>query len=243
MKLFTVLYGWIGLITIVSCSSPGSTVPVKEKNDDYKEDQVQRDILALKDSVQEGDLIVRLTDELISQQVRQLNEKDKSYSHSGIIIKRDGEDFVCNINPDEAGADTVRFEPLDSFINPHKNLSCALYRYDLSAKEKTDFINELNRYHDEHIRFDKIYDLSTDSALYCSEMIYKALNKATNNRLPLKTSLIPARLIPMLYLYFKEQVTRKEVAERKIITIDNLYLIPQCRLVMKFPLKYFPGQP
>jgi hypothetical protein len=243
MKLCSVLYGWIGLITIISCTSPGSAEPVKEKNEDYKEEQVQKNIFVLKDSVQEGDLIVRLTDELISQQVRQLNEKDKSYSHSGIVIKRDGKNFVCNINPDEAGADTVRFEPLDSFINPHKNLSCALYRYDLTAKERTDFINELNRDHDEHVRFDKTYNLATDTALYCSEMIYKALNKATNNRLPLKTSLIPPRLIPMLYLYFKEQLTRKEVAERKIITIDNLYLIPQCRLVMKFPLKYFPGQP
>lgn len=242
MKLFVVLCGWVVLITIVSCSSPDSTLSSKEKKEDYKQVQVQKDILSLKDSAQEGDLVVRLTDELISQQVRQLNEKDKSYSHSGIVIKRDGKDFVCNINPDEAGADTVRFEPLDSFINPHKNLSCALYRYDLTVKERGDFISQLNRYHDEHIRFDKIYDLATDSVLYCSEMIYKALNKATNKRLPLKTSLIPSRLIPMLYLFFKEQLTRKEVAERKIITIDNLYLIPQCRLVMKFPLKYFPGQ-
>ena len=49
--------------------------------------------------------------------------------------------MICHIFPDDVfpGADTVRYDPIDSFLNRSTNLSCALYRYDLSENEKQNF--------------------------------------------------------------------------------------------------------
>ena len=111
----------------------------------------------------DGDLIVRLTDDLVSEQVKLINEKDKSYSHAGIIYKINDTLKVYNISPDSADKDEIKLQPLDSFINPEKNLSCALYRYVLSGIEIHSLKNTLDSFRSKNVTFDWQYNLATDN--------------------------------------------------------------------------------
>jgi hypothetical protein len=216
-------------------------VPEK-KPEVTKEQEILNRIDTLKILAQDGDLIARFNDNLISYQIKNLNESDKTFSHGGIVMTINNHKVVCNIDADKKDVDTVRYDPIDSFLNPKKNTVCGLYRYNFSATEKTAFIKNLNQYHDRKAHFDRVFDLKTDNFIYCSEMIYKSLKKATNNRLVIKTSTLPPKVLPLLYKYYEKKLSLKVLASRKFIAIDNLYLIPGCTEIMRFPLKYFPGQ-
>ncbi len=197
---------------------------------------------SLKQMAKDGDLIVRLTDDLVSEQVKLINESDKRYSHAGIIFKINDILKVYNISPDSLDKDEIKLESLDSFINPEKNISCALYRYALSGKEIQSLKNTLGSFKTKNVAFDWQYNLATDDKMYCAELIDKSLAIATNNRVTIKQTYIPVNMRRLVYHFFKEEkVPDKVIDERKIITIDNLYLRPDCHLLMASQLKQFPG--
>lgn len=228
------------ILILVSCTNDKKQ-PLQLADTISLEGELKSNIVDLHARMQDGDLLVRLGDDLVSNQIKFLSQTDPSFSHAGIVMTRDNKKVICHIAPAVKGADTVFFEPIDSFINPKLNLACALYRYNLSREEKAAFINELNRFHRQKVHFDNYYDLYTDSVVYCSEMISKSLNKVTESRFQFKTSSIPVRMQPMVHAFFKKAgITKKDVTERKIVAIDALYLIPHCSRIMKFPLKYFP---
>ncbi len=226
------------VIFLLSCTSP-TQEPVKLIS---KQQEINNNISALKEHAISGDLIVRMTDDLISEQIKFLNEKEKIYSHAGIVIIKNNQPFVCNIAPNDPKNDTIQIVPVDSFVNPSKNLKCALYRYDLSKEEKDSLTEILLKYKANDLRFDWLYDLNTDNKMYCAELIDKALQKATGNRINIKQANIPLSMQPTILAFFKrEHATKKIISQRKIITIDNLYLRKDCEKIMSFALKYFPG--
>jgi hypothetical protein len=135
----------------------------------------------------------------------------------------------------------VRYDNIDSFLNTKTNLKCALYRYDLSESEKVNFEEALNSYHKRKIHFDKKYNLNTDDKIYCSEIIYKALKKVTNNRIVIAKSFVPENMQHLIFIYFKEyNFSKSIISSRKIIAMDNLYNNSYCKPIMKFALKDIP---
>ncbi len=233
------LRNWIVLILFIACknSSPDTT---NEKETISTATIERTELHNLQEAAQSGDLILRMGDDLLSHQIRAMNDVEKLYSHAGIIIEEGGKKMVCHITPFSAVSDSIQFEPLDSFANPSLNLNAALYRYDFTPAEKESFINILKNFSRQNIRFDKIYDIETDSAMYCSELIYKSLKKATDNRINCKLTTAPKPMHRFLTALFKKQgLNAKDIAERKIITLDHLYLIPQCKLVQKATLKHY----
>jgi hypothetical protein len=209
----------------------------KERNE-----EIGRNMQKLKATAQDGDLIVRLNDDFVSEQLRFFNETDKSYSHSGIIVTKDSTKMVCSVLPGLPGKSPVVYAPIDSFINPKTNTLAGLFRYDLSPTEREAFLNNINALTAQKLVFDSTLGIHTDDSLYCSEMIYKTLKKATNDRLKFKLSPIPPKMQNTVYLFYGGRFKRDTIAARRIIYIDNLYLIPQCKELMRFRLKYFPGQ-
>ena len=232
-----------GIVIFISCNEniQVKTVDVIPKTS--LKDTIQLHIDSLKKICQPGDLVVRLGDDFVSDRIRYLSVTDHSYSHAGIVVMHNNTKMICNIYPEDvvAGADTVRYDPIDSFLNRRTSLTCALYRYDLSESEKVNFEEELNSYHNNKIHFDKKYDLATDNEMYCSEMIYKALKKISADRILIEQSLIPKNIWNMILIYFKEyNFTKNIISKRKIIAIDNLYTNPHCKLLIKFALKDIP---
>ena len=149
--------------------------------------------------------------------------------------------MVCHIFPNAPGADTVLYEPLDSFINPLKNLSCGLFRYNINETEKQSFLNQLNLYHQNNIHFDHIYDIKTDSVLYCSEMIAKALKIATNNNIICEPIAIPKKMVPLMQAFFRKyKTTEGQVENTPFIPIENLYNKAYCTEIIRTKLKYMP---
>jgi hypothetical protein len=223
------------LLFLSSCSSPAPKILTEEE-------KLQLRIDSVKTLAEDGDLIVRLNDNIISHQVRLLNEEDKSFSHAGIVQTINSVKMVTHIDSDIPGADTIRFEPIDSFLNPRNNLGGGLYRYDLNAEEKKTFLSNINRYYMNKVIFDRTFLLETDSLIYCSEMIYKSLRLATHDRIVIRASLIPERMLKMVHVYMEQKYPIEKIAVNKIIAIDNLYRNPHCREIMRFTLKQFPGQ-
>jgi hypothetical protein len=162
---------------------------------------------------------------------------------------RDGKKVVCNIDANEKGKDTVRYDAIEKFIDPSENYLCGLFRFDLSETEKENFYKELNSYHDHHAHFDRRFDLATDSLIYCSEMISKSLTRATNGRLTFKEDVTPKVMLRLMKNFFKEEAPKdmnekklgKVIENRKYVSIDALYLIPDCKELMRFKLKHFEG--
>ena len=198
---------------------------------------VQGQIDSLKGLAQEGDLIVRLGDDMLSYSIRFLSQKDPSYSHTGVVVIKGGQKLVCHIYPDESGADTIRYDPIDSFANPAKNLQCGLYRYALSEEERNSFLTDLMDYGKRSVHFDRLYDLKTDDRVYCSEMIAKSLSRSTNGRISIEQSKVPKKMLPLMTSYFKnENISARQLTEDRYFAIDDLYLHPACRPLKKINL-------
>lgn len=209
---------------------------------------IKKNIDSLKSIAQPGDMIARMNDNLVSYHVKNFNDSDRTFSHAGIVMMRNGEKMVCNIDANEKGRDTVRYDLIDSFINPKENFVCGLFRFKISEAEKEDFIKDLDAYHDRNAHFDRRYDLETDSLVYCSEMIAKSLNRATNGRLTFKQVTTPKPMLLVMIRFFKqeapdapEKIVARTISERKYIPIDVLYRNAHCTELMRFKLKHFPG--
>lgn len=206
-----------------------------------QEDALQSGISTFKATAQNGDLITRLGNDILSYQIKLLNDSSKLYSHAGLVIERNGEKWVAHIAPAEVGADTIQFTLIDSFINPAHNLNASLYRYKLSATEKDSVRNLIEGYKASDLRFDRYYDLATKDKMYCSEMIADALQKATNNRITTQSIPVPKHMLKLVVAYFKkEKNAEKIIAQRQYIPIDKLYRNPECSLVMQLNLKTTP---
>ncbi|MEJ7912386.1 MAG: YiiX/YebB-like N1pC/P60 family cysteine hydrolase [Chitinophagaceae bacterium] len=201
----------------------------------------KRQLQVLKTTAIDGDLVVRLNDDFVSEQLRFFNESDKSFSHAGIIVTRNGEKTVCSILPGITGSNPLVYAPIDSFLNPATNTWCGLFRYDLTNTEKTAFISDLLALSSKQIYFDSTINIQTDDSLYCSEMIYKSLRRATANRIDFKLSTIPKKMQSTVVRFYKGRLSPEAIAGRRVIFIDNLYRIPECRELMRFRLKFFPG--
>ncbi|MBK7883270.1 MAG: hypothetical protein IPJ81_05380 [Chitinophagaceae bacterium] len=225
---------------IFSCNPIVKKVPEKTLSDSQL---VEVNINSIKLNSQPGDLIVRLSDDMISEIIKQMAEGDKSFSHAGIVVIKHGKKFVCHILPDDnkLGADSVRFEPIDSFINPKTNLSCGWFRYDLTLAEINNLTRQLDSFYQRNVHFDRRFDLKSDDELYCSEMIMKAMQKATNKKLQFSQMYVPERMIKMLVFYFKKiKLTYAEIKKRPYISIESLYNMPQCKEIMRTKLKIMP---
>jgi len=127
-----------------------------------------------------GDLVMRTGNDVTSYMLCQLNQRNKTYSHCGLVMVEDGYPFVYHSiggedNPDERmRRDSARF-----FINPSNNLGFGIARFDLSPAQYDSLHAIVKRYYGRRPLFDMKFDLATDDKLYCAEFIYKAVAEAT----------------------------------------------------------------
>jgi len=192
----------------------------------------------MKDSIREGDLILRCGNDYASYTLCDFNQQEKLYSHSGIALVNDGIMYVySNMTGDLNPADVMRRDNVDSFLTPANNIAAGVYRYDISNEELQKLKTIITDYYNNKLQFDMNFDLSTDNKMYCAEMIAKSVQLATANRILIPKSSVTDELRQK---YLKMALQKKVVPsvksgyeQREYWSIDNLYLNGHCREVIK----------
>jgi len=194
-------------------------------------------ISAVKDSIHEGDLILRCGNDFVSESLSDFSQQEKLYSHSGIAMIDDGIMYVYSnmagdINPDEI----MRRDHIDSFITPANNVAVGVYRYDFTREELGKLRTIIHKHFNNKLPFDMNFDLSTNDKMYCAEMIAKSVEEATSKRIIFSKSLINNALKER---YLKKLLEKKIIHsanvadQREYLALDNLYFNPHCREVKK----------
>jgi hypothetical protein len=194
-------------------------------------------IQMVKDSIREGDLVLRCGNDMTSQSLRDFSQVEKLYSHSGIALMHNGEMLIYSnmagdINPDEV----MRRDNLDSFLTPANNIAAGVYRYDLTAEELEKLKSIVEVHYVNKLQFDMNFDLSTNNKMYCAEMIAKSIQQATTNRITIPKSEVNDELRQKyLKIALQKKIipSAKSVEQREYWSIDNLYLNSHCREVQK----------
>lgn len=122
-----------------------------------------------------GDLILRCGKSTESFAVH-LVDNASEFTHIGIISIEKGNPFVIHAVPNKDN--TLKKETLLEFLNPKNNSTCAIYRSQFNEETLTKVVNEAKKFYSKKYTFDNEYNLSTDTRLYCTELILKAFNNA-----------------------------------------------------------------
>jgi hypothetical protein len=212
--------------TVAAPVSTTDSLPVVDK-------KIYASIKHAKTLLQDGDLVTRSDDDFESLALQNFSQTDRSFSHSGIAFK-EGEDVVVyhSMTGKENPAGTCRRDPFDSFVNPLEKTALGIFRYDLKETEKERFHQLMMGYHQAKIPFDISFNMEKDDSLYCSELVYQALKKATQLRIVLPTTILK-NFRPKIVGHRYNQVFFKRY---EYISIDNLYLNPFCKEITR--LKY-----
>ena len=132
--------------------------------------------------LQSGDLVFRKGSGLISDLFTRISSVEQRFSHVGIIVKYREQIMVAHIlGTGGTGDQEFRIEPLRHFISGDRARQFGIYRLNISDEVKSKIETYISSINETNILFDDKFDLSTDSALYCSELIYKCIREATND--------------------------------------------------------------
>lgn len=233
------IFLFLAVILIVACSDSNDNagaakpppLPDTVLNERWKV------IKIVKDSIREGDLVLRCGNDFISESLSDFSQQEKLFSHSGIALINNGAMYIYSnmagdINPDEI----MRRDMVDSFITPASNVAVGVYRYDLTSEELEKLKSIVFTHYANKLQFDMNFNLSSDDKMYCAEMIAKAVEQASDKRISFSKSLITKELKGkyLKKLLEKKIVPSSKVADQKeYIALDNLYLNPHCKEIEK----------
>ena len=235
MKLLTLLFIFYSLFVTFGNGTNHSNVDAAGGYDIDPYAMINEGQSLLKD----GDLVVRLNRDPSSQFIRNLNRHDKTYSHSGVVIYENGYPYVYHmVMGEENPSGKMKKDSLIRFCNPRKNMAYGIFRYDLNKKEIEKLKAIVHDWYDRGIRFDPAFNLSSNDKMYCSEMISKALEKASDNRILIETTRLTAKESALFSLYSHQPFTFTNNLE--VVSIDELYSNSHCHLVKKY--KYQRGK-
>ena len=133
---------------------------------------------------QNGDILYRLGSGFFSDFFKDFSQKDKKFSHVGIIYKTALNDtlFVIHAEADDfSGIGFVKKEPVSVFLDDVKNW--AIYRLktnDIICQKVSDYAFQ---YQEKKIPFDTAFDTQDSSAFYCTELVAHCVNNAFNEKI------------------------------------------------------------
>lgn len=160
-----------------------------------------------------GDIVLRAGTGPYSRTLANLNARDKSWSHCGIVVVEDGYPFVYHSIGGEDNPDMrLRRDSASHFFAARYCKGMGIARYDSTLADTARLAQIIRTYYNRRPLFDMQFDLMTDEKLYCSEFIYKVITEYTAD-----TAFIPTSALQ----------------GKKYVGIDDLYLNPHTRLVWK----------
>ncbi len=124
--------------------------------------------------LQNGDLVLRKGRSVESMAVS-LSDKNSDFSHIGIVVVENSVPYIIHVVPDQP--DVVRKELPEVFLDPGKASRYKVLRSDFNSDLLNTVAETANDFYNRHLAFDNSYDFSTDSSLYCTELVLKAFEK------------------------------------------------------------------
>ena len=222
----------LSLLIICSCQIREKQSPATSLSNPAQlifDNQIQEAQQLLK----EGDLVLRNGNEFTSQIIKNFSKKDRSYSHAGLVFFENGYPFVYHIlTGDQNPSEKLRKDSLKIFCNSRKNFGFALYRYEIDASQVASLKKTIYDWHEKEIMFDSLFNMESNDKMYCSEMVRKALQIATNGSLILNTTQPDKKEAEYYSNYLK--IPPATVAKMNLVAIDNLYLHPKCRKIKSY---------
>jgi len=164
-----------------------------------------------------GDLVLRRGADVTSYMFSHTNQKNKSYSHCGLVMIENGYPFVYHsIGGEDNPNGRLRRDSASFFFSPANNLAFGIARFDMPDSTIERLKQIVREFYNEHRKFDVNFDLKTDDRLYCSEFVYKAVNKACRDTNYIK----PVSILGFSY-----------------VGIDNLFINPHAKLIWQVKFK------
>lgn len=159
--------------------------------------------------LKDGDIVVRMGNDITSYMLSQLNQHDKTYSHCGLVFIENGKPYVYHSIGGESNPDArMRRDPATQWLSPKDNLGFGLTRLPLTTLNTDSLRRIVRRWHHEKKRFDLNFDLATDDRFYCAEFVYKAVNQAMGDSLYLKpTSIFGYTFVGVDDVFFNAHAT------------------------------------
>jgi hypothetical protein len=185
---------------------------VVSKSDSLREVMVEKiafkKIHDARSSVISGDLVLRTGKDFTSDIMRKLSIHDKTYSHCGIASWENDTLFIYHalggeFNPDQK----LRRDVFEFFCNPYENKGFGIFRYKINDDQKQNIIKTARKFYNDHIMFDIKFDLATNDRMYCSEFVYKTIEKATDDSV---------------------RIDLTTVNHFTYVAVDNLFINPFC---------------
>jgi len=191
--------------------------------------------------LKEGDLVLRLNSDPASQFIKNFNRRDKRYSHAGIVVYEKGYPYVYHmVNGAENPGERLRKDSLARFADPRKNTALGIYRYDLDKTEIIRLRKWVHQWYAKGIQFDSAFNYATDRRMYCTEMISKLLDRASAGRIATVFTRPTATEAALFSTYM--QLPLSYTSQLQLVTPDNLFLHPACRLVKAYDFTKPPGK-
>ncbi|WP_222165605.1 YiiX/YebB-like N1pC/P60 family cysteine hydrolase [Edaphocola aurantiacus] len=143
----------------------------------HKPNYIPADSLsALLSGLEEGDIVLRAGNDVTSNMLRQLNLKDKRFSHCGIVFSESGAWWVYHsIGSESAPDQAIKKEPLMHYWNPEDNLAIGYAHLHISRQERAKLLHTTDSLYRLQIPFDMQFDLKSDDRMYCTEMVAKSI--------------------------------------------------------------------
>ena len=108
-----------------------------------------------------------------------------------------------------SGHPGIRRETLEAFCSPDVVHAFGVYRFLTEEGQADKAADEARAAFSRHLAYDNAYDLASDSAIYCTEFLYKILVAVTGNSqcIPL-TSVRGMNYVACDNFYYPDRATR-----------------------------------
>jgi hypothetical protein len=126
----------------------------------------------LPSAFQQGDLILRRGEGIMSDIARHFSATEKRFSHVGIIVDYKRKAYVVHsVHEHAKGFDGVVIEKLEDFLKEASDW--AVYRLRLKKVQQQKLASTAIHYAHSKIPFDSQFDLGSQQAMYCTEFIWR----------------------------------------------------------------------
>ncbi len=126
--------------------------------------------------LQDGDLALRRGRDVASYMISQTGVEDKTFSHCGIVHIENRDVYVYHFINGVNRQGLVKDKAVDFFSSVENNV-VAVKRYDLTIGERTELAALVSEMYTHKSGFDMDFDVSSLDKLYCSEFVYRVMDK------------------------------------------------------------------